>query len=98
MRCRERGSHVRAGELVRLTPTEWRVLELLLQSPGKLVTRETLLTQVWGAFHAKDTGYLRLYFAQLRKKLEPVPAEPRYLVTELGMGYRFVPDGGAEKP
>ena len=87
----------RAGELVRLTPTEWRVLELLLQSPGKLVTRETLLTQVWGAFHAKDTGYLRLYFAQLRKKLEPVPAEPRYLVTELGMGYRFVPDGGAEK-
>ena len=88
----------RAGELVRLTPTEWRVLELLLQSPGKLVTRETLLTQVWGAFHAKDTGYLRLYFAQLRKKLEPVPAEPRYLVTELGMGYRFVPDGGAEKP
>jgi two-component system KDP operon response regulator KdpE len=88
----------RAGEVVRLTPTEWRVLELLLQSPGKLVTRETLLTQVWGAFHAKDTGYLRLYFAQLRKKLEPVPAEPRYLVTELGMGYRFVPDGGAEKP
>jgi two-component system KDP operon response regulator KdpE len=82
----------RGGETVRLTPTEWRVLELLLQSPGKLVTRETLLTQVWGPFHAKDTGYLRLYFAQLRKKLEPVPATPRYLVTELGMGYRFLPD------
>ena len=62
---------------------------------GLYPTVETLLTQVWGAFHAKDTGYLRLYFAQLRKKLEPVPAEPRYLVTELGMGYRFVPDGGA---
>jgi two-component system KDP operon response regulator KdpE len=85
----------RGGETVRLTPTEWRVLELLLQSPGKLVTRETLLTQVWGPFHAKDTGYLRLYFAQLRKKLEPVPASPRYLVTELGMGYRFLPDDAA---
>jgi len=83
----------RGGAPVRLTPTEWRVLELLLQSPGRLVTRETILTRVWGPFHAKDTGYLRLYFAQLRKKLEPVPAEPRYLVTELGMGYRFVPDG-----
>jgi two-component system KDP operon response regulator KdpE len=80
------------SESVRLTPTEWRILELLVHSPDKLVTRESLLTQIWGPHHTKDTGYLRLYFAQLRKKLEPVPSEPRYLVTVLGMGYRFVPD------
>ncbi len=80
-------------ELIRLTPTEWRILDILVHNPGKLVTREDLLTQIWGPYHTKDTGYLRLYFAQLRKKLEPVPAEPRYLVTVLGMGYRFEPDG-----
>jgi two-component system, OmpR family, KDP operon response regulator KdpE len=84
------------SESIRLTPTEWRILELLVHSPDKLVTRETLLTQIWGPHHTKDTGYLRLYFAQLRKKLEPVPAEPRYLVTVLGMGYRFVPSGSAQ--
>jgi two-component system KDP operon response regulator KdpE len=83
-------------EQVRLTPTEWRILELLVHNPGKLVTRESLLSQIWGPHHSKDTGYLRLYFAQLRKKLEPVPSEPRYLVTVLGMGYRFEPDGTAE--
>ncbi len=77
---------------VRLTPTEWRILELLLQNPDRLVTRENLLTHVWGPSHTRDTGYLRLYFAQLRKKLEPVPSRPRYLVTVLGMGYRFVPE------
>jgi two-component system KDP operon response regulator KdpE len=84
------------SESVRLTPTEWRILDLLVHSPDKLVTRETLLTQIWGPHHTKDTGYLRLYFAQLRKKLEPVPSEPRYLVTVLGMGYRFVPDSKPE--
>ncbi len=84
------------SEDVRLTPTEWRILELLIHNPGKLITREDLLTQIWGPHHTKDTGYLRLYFAQLRKKLEPVPSEPRYLVTVLGMGYRFVADGAAE--
>jgi two-component system KDP operon response regulator KdpE len=83
------------SENVRLTPTEWRILELLVHSPDKLVTRESLLTQIWGPHHTKDTGYLRLYFAQLRKKLEPVPSEPRYLVTVLGMGYRFVPDASS---
>ncbi|AMM18985.1 two-component system response regulator [Frondihabitans sp. PAMC 28766] len=77
--------------LIRLTPTEWRLLELLVQNPGKLITREAMLQQVWGPNHSRDTGYLRLYMAQLRKKLEPVPAEPRYLVTAQGMGYRFVP-------
>jgi two-component system KDP operon response regulator KdpE len=84
---------------VRLTPTEWRILELLVQNPGKLITRESMLTQIWGPNHARDTGYLRLYLAQLRKKLEPEPGQPRYLVTVQGMGYRFVPDdGGATTP
>jgi two-component system, OmpR family, KDP operon response regulator KdpE len=77
---------------IRLTPTEWMILELLLRNPNKLVTRQTLLTEVWGPQYTNDTGYLRLYLAQLRKKLEPVPSHPRYLLTEAGMGYRFVPD------
>jgi two-component system KDP operon response regulator KdpE len=81
----------RAGVTVRLTPTEWRLLEVLLRHPGRLVTRETLLTEVWGPQYTTDTGYLRLYLSQLRKKLEPVPSAPRYLVTESGMGYRFTP-------
>jgi two-component system KDP operon response regulator KdpE len=80
-------------ETVRLTPTEWRLLEILLRGAGRLITREFLLTEVWGPHHSRDSGYLRLYLAQLRKKLEPVPSHPRYLVTVLGMGYRFVPDG-----
>ncbi|MES2171980.1 MAG: response regulator transcription factor [Actinomycetota bacterium] len=80
------------SESIRLTPTEWRILELLVRNSEKLITREDILTQVWGPNHTKDTGYLRLYFAQLRKKLEPVPSRPRYLVTVLGMGYRFVPE------
>jgi len=84
-------SHVvtRAGASVRLTPTEWRILEVLLRHRDKLVTRETLLTEVWGPQYTTDTGYLRLYLSQLRKKLEPEPSAPRYLLTEAGMGYRF---------
>jgi two-component system, OmpR family, KDP operon response regulator KdpE len=77
---------------VRLTPTEWRMLEVLLRNPRRLVTRQMLLTEVWGPQYTNDTGYLRLYLAQLRKKLEPEPSRPRYLLTEPGMGYRFVPD------
>ena len=77
---------------VRLTPTEWAILEVLLRNPRRLVTRQSLLTQVWGPQYTNDTGYLRLYLAQLRKKLEPVPSAPRYLLTEAGMGYRFSPD------
>ncbi|MCP3427126.1 response regulator transcription factor [Rothia sp. AR01] len=77
---------------IRLTPTEWQVIELLMRSPGQLVTRRTLLTSIWGREHAADTGYLRLYLSQLRKKLEPRPAEPRYLITVPGMGYRLRPD------
>jgi two-component system, OmpR family, KDP operon response regulator KdpE len=82
----------RAGTTVRLTPTEWRLLEVLLRHPGRLVTRETLLTEVWGPQYTTDTGYLRLYLSQLRKKLEPEPGAPRHLLTEAGMGYRFAPD------
>ena len=78
---------------VRLTPTEWQVLELLIRNAGKLVTRQTLLTHIWGFEHAKDTGYLRLYLSQLRKKLEPDPSNPRYLLTESGMGYRLQLEG-----
>ena len=83
-------SVTRAGSAVRLTPTEWRLLEVLIRNPDRLVTRETLLTEVWGPQYTTDTGYLRLYLAQLRKKLEPEPGKPRYLLTEAGMGYRFV--------
>ncbi|MCU1471369.1 MAG: Two-component system, OmpR family, operon response regulator KdpE [Glaciihabitans sp.] len=84
----------RAGVPVRLTPTEWRLLDVLLHNHDRLVTRETLMHDVWGPQYTTDTGYLRLYLAQLRKKLEPVPSAPRYLLTEAGMGYRFV--SGAE--
>jgi len=86
-RVTRHGEH--GSEPVRLTPTEWQVLEHLLRHPGKLITRQTLLTEIWGSEHVTDTGYLRLYIAQLRKKLEPRPAEPRYIITEAGMGYRF---------
>jgi two-component system KDP operon response regulator KdpE len=79
-------------DVVRLTPTEWLILEELLRNPGRLVTREALLTRVWGPNHTGDSGYLRLYLAQLRKKLEVDPSRPRYLLTEAGMGYRFTPD------
>jgi two-component system KDP operon response regulator KdpE len=81
----------RAGAPVRLTPTEWRLLEVLVRNPDRLVTRETLLTEVWGPQYTTDTGYLRLYLGQLRKKLEAEPSKPRFLLTEAGMGYRFVP-------
>ncbi|MET4156597.1 response regulator transcription factor [Agromyces sp. PvR057] len=81
---------------IRLTPTEWRLLELFLKNPGKLLTRQMLLSEVWGPFHANDAGYLRLYVAQLRRKLEPTPSEPRFFLTEPGMGYRFEP--GAAPP
>ncbi len=81
----------RAGQPVRLTPTEWHVLEILVRNPGKLVTQQQLLREVWGPAYAEQTNYLRVYLAQLRRKLEPTPARPRYLVTEPGIGYRFEP-------
>ena len=81
---------------VRLTPTEWHLLEVLLRHPGKLLSQQYLLNEVWGPGYAEAGGNLRLYMAQLRRKLEPDPAKPRWLLTEPGMGYRFQPDEGAE--
>jgi two-component system KDP operon response regulator KdpE len=75
---------------VHLTPTEWGILEMLVRHPGRLVTQRQLLQQVWGPQYEKETNYLRVYLAQLRRKLEPDPARPRYFLTEPGMGYRFV--------
>ncbi|GAA3649154.1 response regulator [Nonomuraea antimicrobica] len=76
---------------LRLTPTEWHILEILLRNPGKLIPQRYLLTEVWGSKHVKETHYLRQYMAQLRKKLERDPARPRHLITEPGMGYRYTP-------
>ncbi len=76
---------------VRLTPTEWHLLEVLLRNPGKLLSRNQLLTEVWGPGYTDATGNLRLYMAQLRRKLEPDPARPRWQITEPGMGYRYQP-------
>lgn len=78
-------------ESVRLTPTEWRLLELFLRNPGRLVTHETILTEVWGPGYPGGTGNVRLYVNQLRHKLEEEPSHPRHLLTEPGMGYRFQP-------
>ena len=80
-----------AADDIRLTPTEWHLLEVLLRNPGKLLSRHQLLTEVWGPGYADATGNLRLYMAQLRRKLEPDPARPRWLITEPGMGYRYQP-------
>lgn len=82
----------RADTRVHLTPTEWRMLEFLARHPGALVTRQTLLKEIWASDQVSDSGYLRLYMSQLRKKLEVDPAAPRHLLTESGMGYRLVLD------
>lgn len=79
----------RDGADVHLTPTEWTILEHLARNRGKLVSRRQLLQAVWGPGERKDTSYLRVYLAQLRRKLEPEPSHPRHLLTEAGMGYRF---------
>jgi two-component system KDP operon response regulator KdpE len=79
----------RAGEEVRLTPTEWQLLEILVRAGGKLVTGPQLLHDVWGPQYGTELHYLRQYLAQLRRKLEPEPSKPRYLITEPGIGYRF---------
>ena len=89
---RPAGDGVTQAEDIRLTPTEWHLLEVLLRNPGKLLSRNQLLTEVWGPGYADATGNLRLYMAQLRRKLEPDPARPRWLITEPGMGYRYQPD------
>jgi two-component system KDP operon response regulator KdpE len=74
---------------VRLTPTEWQLLEILVRNRGRLVTQRQLLQEVWGPAYESESNYLRVYVAQLRRKLEPEPSRPRYILTEPGMGYRF---------
>jgi len=82
----------RHGETVRLTPTEWSMLEVLVRASPRLVTQQDLLHEVWGPAYDRQSHYLRVYVAALRKKLEPDPGAPRYLLTEPGIGYRFVAD------
>ena len=77
---------------IRLTPTEWSIVEILVRNPHKLVTQRHLLQEVWGPQYEKETNYLRVYLAQIRQKLEPDPARPRYFITEARMGYRFQPN------
>ena len=86
-----------AGE-VRLTPTEWHIVEVLVRNAGKLVTQRLLLQEVWGPQYGTETNYLRVYLAQIRRKLEPDPARPRYFITEARMGYRFEQGGTARPP
>jgi two-component system KDP operon response regulator KdpE len=81
----------REGEPVRLTRTEWALLEILLRHPGQLVSTARLLADVWGDSHTGEAGYLRFHMARLRRKLEDDPQNPRHLMTEYGTGYRFVP-------
>jgi two-component system, OmpR family, KDP operon response regulator KdpE len=81
------------GTDVRLTPTEWEILELLARHRGRLVTAKQLLREVWGQQYESETHYLRVYLAQLRRKLEPDSARPVHLLTEPGMGYRFAAEG-----
>lgn len=80
---------IKSGIEVHLTPTEWGMLEVLVRNRGKLVGREELLKEVWGPAYATETHYLRVYLAQLRRKLEDDPSRPQHLLTEAGMGYRF---------
>jgi two-component system, OmpR family, KDP operon response regulator KdpE len=80
----------REGSEVRLTPTEWAIVELLVRHEGRLVTARHLLQTVWGPSYGTETNYLRVHLAHLRRKLEPVPSSPRYFLTDAGVGYRFV--------
>jgi two-component system KDP operon response regulator KdpE len=85
------GRVTRDGEDVRLTPTEWHLLEVLVRNPGRVVDHDRLLTEVWGPAYRDQTNYLRVYMATLRRKLEPDAAAPKHLLTEAGRGYRFEP-------
>ncbi len=79
---------------IRLTPTEWHLVEVLARNPGRLVSQRQLLQEVWGPDYGEETNYLRVFMAQVRRKLEPEPSRPRYFITEPGMGYRFEPPSG----
>ncbi len=80
---------VRDGVEVKLTPTEWHLVEVLVRNPGRLVSQRQLLQEVWGPAYGEESNYLRVFMAQIRRKLEPTPSAPRYFLTEPGMGYRF---------
>jgi two-component system KDP operon response regulator KdpE len=81
----------RGDEIVHLTPTEWAIVELLVRHPGRLVTQRQMLQTVWGPAYERETNYLRVHLAAVRRKLEPDPGQPRYFLTEPGIGYRFEP-------
>ena len=83
---------LRGGEEVRLTPTEWHLVEVLVRNEGRLVPQRQLLQEVWGPAYGEESNYLRVYMAQIRRKLEPEPGRQRYFHTEPGMGYRFERD------
>ncbi len=85
------GIVTREGHAVRLTPTEYHLLEVLARNVGRLVSQQQLLREVWGTGYDKETHYLRVYVAQLRRKLEPDPSAPQHLITEPGLGYRLTP-------
>jgi two-component system KDP operon response regulator KdpE len=80
-----------AGDEIRLTPTEWHIVEVLVRNAGKLVAQKQLLQEVWGPEYETETNYLRVFMAQVRRKLEPEPGRPKYFFTDPGMGYRFEP-------
>ena len=82
---------LRDGDTVHLTPTEWEIVERLIRNPGRLVTQRQLLQDVWGPQYESETNYLRVHLAAVRRKLEPDPGQPRYFITEPGIGYRFEP-------
>lgn len=87
----DNGDRSGADARIRLTPTEWRMLDILLRNPGRLITGPELLTAMRGDAENTENSYLRIFMQQLRRKLEPEPSRPRYLLTEPGMGYRYQP-------
>ncbi len=91
--CRQVWRH---GEVVHLTPIEFRLLAMLIRHPGQVLTQRKLLLEIWGASYVESSHYLRVYVGHLRQKLENDPAQPKHFLTETGVGYRFVPgDDGA---
>ena len=85
------------GAEIKLTPTQWHLVEILVRNPDRLVSQRQLLEEVWGPSYVNQTNYLRQFMAQLRHKFEPDPAHPRYFLTEPGMGIRFLPDAGRRR-
>jgi two-component system KDP operon response regulator KdpE len=83
------------GAEIKLTPTQWHLIEVLVHNPDRLVSQRTLLEEVWGPTSGDNTHYLRVFMAQIRRKLEPDPSRPRYFLTEAGLGIRFIPSGGS---